>query len=105
VPVAVPRTIAEADRRNPNLILPLVLQLRSWENVSVYPIYDSRPGCATGSLVRMIDDDRNVQGSLIDHVEGCEIAHADGTCRQSQLFASEIRLRIRTTNGRIKRGC
>jgi hypothetical protein len=76
VPVAVPRKIAEAVRRNPSLILPLVLQLRSWEIVSVYPIYDSRPGYATGSSVNMIDDGQNVLDSSIDHGGDCEIARA-----------------------------
>lgn len=78
VPVPVLRKIVEGDHRNPNLFLPLVLQLQSWESVSVCLTYDSRPDCATDSAVNMIDDGpRYVPDSLIDHVEESEISHAE----------------------------
>lgn len=77
VPVPVPRKIAEGDHRNPNLFLPLVLQLRSWESASVCLTYDSLPDCATDSAVNMIDGGPSVPDSLIDHAEESEISHAE----------------------------
>lgn len=81
VPVPVPRKIAGGGHhRNPNLFLPLVLQLRSWANASVCLTYDSRPDCATDSAVNMIDGGPNVPDSLIDHVVENEISRA-GICQ------------------------
>lgn len=89
VPVAAPRKIVEVDRRNPSLILPPVLQLRSWENVSACLIYGSRPGCATGCVVNMIDDESNAPDSWIGHVEESETSHVGGMYRRNQLLERE----------------
>ena len=76
VPEPVPRKIAAARHRKPNLFLPQVLQLLSWATVSACQFYDSRPGYATGSAANKTDVGPNVPDSLIDHAEENEISHA-----------------------------
>ena len=88
MPEPVLRKIAAVDHRNPNQILPEVLQLLSWATVSACQFYDSRPGYATGSAASKTDVGPNVPDSLIDHAEESEISHAKNS--QPQMMISMV---------------
>lgn len=91
MPEPVLRKIAAVDHRNPNQILPEVLQLLSWATVSACQFYDSLPGYATGSAANKTDVGPNVPDSLIDHAEENEISHVGGMYRRNQLLKSRVR--------------